>query len=114
MSAKDLFLERSLPSSIDAERSVLGSILLDNRLCNQAMERLRADDYYLEAHRRIFEKMVSLSEQGRPIDPITLGEELRRVGEYEQIGGGTYIAGLIDSIPRLENIDQYTKIVKGK
>jgi replicative DNA helicase len=114
MSAKDLFLERSLPSSVDAERSVLGSVLLDNRLCNQAMELLRPEDFYLEAHRRIYEKMVSLSEQGRPIDPITLGEELRRVGEYEQVGGGTYLAGLIDSIPRLENIEQYTKIVKGK
>lgn len=114
MSAKDLFLERSLPSSVDAERSVLGSILLDNRLCNQAMEVLRPDDFYLEAHRRIYEKMISLSEQGRPIDPITLGEELRRIGEFEQVGGGTYLAGLIDTIPRLENIEQYAKIVKDR
>jgi replicative DNA helicase len=114
MSAKDLFLERSLPSSVDAERSVLGSILLDNRLCNQAMEVLRPDDFYLDAHRKVYEKMISLSEQGRPIDPITLGEELRRVGEFEQVGGGSYVAGLIDTIPRLENIEQYTKIVKDK
>ncbi len=114
MSAKDLFLERSLPSSVEAERSVLGSILLDNRLCNQAMERLRSDDFYLESHRRIYEKMVSLSEQGRAIDPVTLGEELRRAGEFEQVGGNSYLAALTDSIPRLENIDQYAKIVKGK
>src|SRR6185369_14313105 len=114
MSAKDLFLERSLPSSVDAERSVLGSVLLDNRLCNQAMEILRPDDFYLDAHRKIYEKMIALSEQGRPIDPITLGEELRRVGEFEHVGGGSYVAGLIDTIPRLENIEQYTKIVKDK
>ena len=114
MSAKDLFLERSLPSSVDAERSVLGSVLLDNRLCNQAMEVLRPDDFYLDSHRKIYEKMIALSEQGRPIDPITLGEELRRVGEFEQVGGGSYVAGLIDTIPRLENIEQYTKIVKDK
>ena len=75
MSAKDLFLDRSLPASIEAERSVLGAILLDNRLCNQAMELLRTDDFYLDAHRRVYEKMVVLSEMGRAIDPITLGEE---------------------------------------
>jgi replicative DNA helicase len=114
MSAKELFLERSLPSNVEAERSVLGAILLDNRLCNQAMETLRRDDFYLEAHRRLFDKMISLSEQGRPIDNVTLGEELKRAGEYEQVGGVSYIAGLIDSIPRLENIEHYAKIVKGK
>lgn len=114
MSAKDLFLERSLPSSVDAERSVLGSILLDNRLCNQAMEALRPEDMYLDAHRKIYEKMISLSEQGRPIDPITLGEELKRAGEFDQVGGNSYVTGLIDGIPRLENIEHYAKIVKGK
>jgi replicative DNA helicase len=114
MSAKEMFLERSLPASIEAERSVLGAILLDNRLCNQAMELLRTDDFYLDAHRRVFEKMVVLSEMGRAIDPITLGEELRRVGEFEQVGGGTYISGLIDTMPRLDNIEQYARIVKKK
>lgn len=114
MSAKDLFLERSLPASIEAERSVLGAILLDNRLCNQAMEFLRTDDFYLDAHRRVYEKMVVLSEMGRAIDPITLGEELRRVGEFEQVGGGTYISGLIDTMPRLDNIESYARIVKKK
>jgi replicative DNA helicase len=114
MSAKELFLERSLPSSVDAERSVLGAILLDNRLCNQAMELLRPEDFYLEAHRKLYERMMVLSEQGRPIDPLVLGEELRRSGDFEMVGGGSYIAGLMDSIPRLENIEQYTKMVKGK
>ena len=114
MSAKELFLERSLPSSVDAERSVLGAILLDNRLCNQAMELLRPEDFYLDAHRKLYERMMVLSEQGRPIDPLMLGEELRRSGDFEMVGGGTYIAGLMDAIPRLENIEQYTKMVKGK
>jgi replicative DNA helicase len=114
MSAKDLFLERSLPSSVEAERSVLGSILLDNRLCNQAMEVLRPDDFYLDSHRKIYEKMISLSEMGRPIDPMILGEELQRAGEYDQVGGRPYVAGLVDSIPRLENIEHYARIVKGK
>lgn len=114
MSTKNVFLERSLPASIEVERSVLGAVLLDNRLCNQAMEYLHGDDFYLDAHRRVFEKMVMLSEMGKPIDPITLGEELRRFGEYEQIGGGAYISGLIDTMPRLDNIEQYARIVKKK
>src|ERR1041384_7119281 len=85
MSARpnDLFLDRTLPSNLDAERSVLGAILLDNRVCNQAMELLRRDDFYLDSHRKLFDRMVSLSEQGRAIDTLTLGEELRRNGEFE-------------------------------
>src|SRR5688572_9469047 len=114
MAAADPFLERSLPSNLEAERCVLGAILLDNRLCNQAIELLRRDDFYLEAHRRLFERMVSLSEQARPIDPVTLREELQRFGEFDSVGGATYVAGLIDGVPRLENVEHYAKIVKGK
>ncbi|HQR39412.1 MAG TPA: replicative DNA helicase [Blastocatellia bacterium] len=113
-SAKELFLDRSLPSAVEAERSVLAAILLDNRLINQAVTLLGAGDFYLDSHRRIYERQISLSEQGRPIDLITLGEELKKAGEFEQIGGGAFIAGLMDAMPRLENIEQYAKIVKGK
>ena len=114
MTAADPFLERSLPANLEAERCVLGTILLDNRLCNQAMELLRREDFYLDAHRRIFERMVGLSEQSKPIDPVTLRDELLRFGEFEVVGGSTYVAGLIDGVPRLENIEHYAKIVKGK
>ena len=58
MAAVDPFLERSLPANLEAERAVLGAIILDNRLCNQAMEVLRRDDFYVEAHRKIYERMV--------------------------------------------------------
>jgi replicative DNA helicase len=58
--------------------------------------------------------MVGLSEQSKPIDPVTLRDELLRFGEFEVVGGSTYVAGLIDGVPRLENIEQYAKIVKGK
>jgi replicative DNA helicase len=114
MAAADPFLERSLPANLEAERCVLGAILLDNRLCNQAMEILRREDFYIESHRKIYERMVSLSEQGRAIDPVTLREDLSRFGEFEAVGGAAYVAGLIDGVPRLENIEQYAKIVKGK
>jgi replicative DNA helicase len=114
MTAKpsDLFLERTLPSNVEAEKSVLGAILLDNRLCNQAMELLRRDDFYLESHRKLFDRMIAISEQGRPIDTLTLSDELRKAGDIDAVGGVAYVASLMDSIPRLENIEYYARMVK--
>ncbi|MGH9763497.1 MAG: DnaB-like helicase N-terminal domain-containing protein, partial [Blastocatellia bacterium] len=110
----DIFLERGLPSSIEAERSILGAILLDNSICNHAVQLLKRDDFFLDSHRRIYDKMVALSERGVPIDLVTLTDELRRSSEFEQIGGATFIASLIDGVPRTDTIDHYAKIVKQK
>jgi replicative DNA helicase len=110
----DAFLEKGLPSNVEAERSILGAILLDNAVCNQAIELLRRDDFFLESHRRIFDKMVALTERLMPIDLITLSDDLRRAGEFEQIGGATYIASLIDGVPRTDTIEPYAKLVKSK
>ena len=112
--SEDITLEKSLPNNIEAERMILGAILLDNATINQAVERLRPDDLFLTSHRRIYEKMIALFEQGRGIDPVTLQEELRRAGEIDQVGGPAYIASLFDGVPRFSNIDNYTQIVKGK
>ncbi len=109
----DPFLEKGLPSNIEAERSILGAILLDSQVCNQAIELLRRDDFFLDSHRRIFDKMIVLSERMTPIDLVTLREELQRAGEFEQIGGATYIASLIDGVPRTDNIEPYARIVVG-
>jgi replicative DNA helicase len=110
----DPFLDKGLPSNVEAERSILGAILLDNTICNQAIELLRREDFFLDSHRRIFDKMVSLTERLMPIDLITLSDELRRAGEFEQIGGATYIASLIDGVPRTDTIEPYAKLVKQK
>jgi replicative DNA helicase len=110
----DPFFDKGLPSNVEAERSILGAILLDNAVCNQAIELLRRDDFFLDSHRRIFDKMVALSERLMPIDLITLSDELRRAGEFEQIGGATYIASLIDGVPRTDTIEPYAKLVKQK
>jgi replicative DNA helicase len=110
----DPFFDKGLPSNIEAERSILGAILLDNAVCNQAIELVHREDFFLDSHRRIFEKMVSLTERIMPIDLITLGDELRRAGEFEQIGGATYIASLIDGVPRTDTIEPYAKLVKQK
>jgi len=110
----DPFFEKGLPSNVEAERSILGAILLDNAVCNQAIELLKRDDFFLDSHRRIFDKMVALSERVSAIDMITLSDELRRAGEFEQIGGATYIASLIDGVPRTDSIEHYARIVKKK
>jgi replicative DNA helicase len=112
--ASDPFFDKGLPSSVESERSILGAILLDNSVCNQAIEMLRREEFFLDSHRRIYDKMVSLSERSVPIDLVTLSEELRRTGEFEQIGGATYIASLIDGVPRTDTIEPYAKLVKSK
>ena len=110
----DPFFEKGLPSNVEAERSILGAILLDNAVCNQAVELLRRDDFFLDSHRRIYDRMVALSERGASIDLITLSEELRKSAEFEQVGGQSYIASLIDGVPRTDTIEPYAKIVKAK
>lgn len=92
----------------------MGAILLDNTVCNQAMELMRRDDFFLDSHRRIFDKMILLSERGSSIDLITLGEDLRRAGELEHVGGAPYLSSLIDGVPRTDTIEPYVKIVKAK
>ncbi len=114
MATTDLSLERGLPASPDAERSILGAILLDNFAYNQAAETLKPDDFSLDAHRRIYTRMVELQEANRPIDLITLTEELARKKEVEAIGGVAYLASLTDGVPRRPNIEHYVRIVRDK
>ena len=103
-----------MPSSIEAERLILGVVLLDNVAINQAVENLKPDDFFIGSNRRIYEKMIALYERGQAIDPLTLQEELRRAGELEQVGGPAYIAALFDGVPRFSNIESYVELVKGK
>jgi replicative DNA helicase len=110
----DFTLDKALPSSIEAERLILGVVLLDNVAINQAVENLKPDDFFIGSNRRIYEKMIALYERGQAIDPLTLQEELRRAGELEQVGGPAYIAALFDGVPRFSNIESYVELVKGK
>ena len=106
--------ERTLPHNLDAERSVLGAILIDNEAFNVAASVIDARAFFRDAHRRIFERMVALAERSQPIDLITLKEELERAGELEEVGGPAYIASLVDGVPRATNVEYYSKIVKEK
>src|SRR5437879_4188801 len=104
----------SLPANVDAERSILGAILLDNFSYNQAAEHLRADDFSLDSHRRIYSRMVDLAEPSSPFDRITLIEELGRRKELEAIGDVGYVSGLLDGVPDRPSIEHYIKIVRDK
>jgi replicative DNA helicase len=113
MATTDYSLERGLPASIEAERSILGAVLLDSLLYDQAAE-LKPDDFSLDAHRRIFSRMRDLQDTGRPVDMITLAEELDRRKEVEAIGGVAYISSLIDGVPDRPSIEHYVRIVRNK
>ena len=106
--------ERTLPHNLEAERSVLGAILVHNDAFNTAAQVIDGRDFYRDAHRRIFDRMVALSERGGAIDFITLKEELSRAGELEDVGGPAYIASLVDGVPRATNVEYYARIVKEK
>jgi replicative DNA helicase len=106
--------DRTAPHNLEAEKCVLGAILIDNPSFNQASEVIDAGDFFRDAHRRIFEKMVGLSERNQAIDPVTLKDELNRSGELEEVGGPAYIASLTDGVPRSANVEFYAKIVKEK
>ncbi|MBZ5530334.1 MAG: replicative DNA helicase [Acidobacteriia bacterium] len=114
MATTDYSLDRALPASADAERAILGAILLDNQAYHQAAEFLLAEDFSLDSHRRIYLRMMELSDSGRAIDFVTLTEQLGQHKEIEAVGGVAYVTSLTDGLPRVKNIEQYVKIVKDK
>jgi replicative DNA helicase len=106
--------ERALPHNLEAERSVLGAVLIHNEAFNFAVEIVAPGDFFRDAHRRIFEKMIVLGERSEAIDLVTLKEALAQAGELEQVGGPAYIASLVDGVPRSTNVEYYARIVKEK
>ena len=111
---REQMIERPLPHSAESERAILGAIILDNGLVNQAIELLKSEDFYLRAHQLVFRAMISMSERGAEINPILLGEELRRDGALEQVGGIAVISELTYGLPHFTNIAHYAKMVRGK
>src|SRR6266487_4341371 len=107
-------LERALPHNIDAERSVLGAVLVNNENYYRVIENLKPEDFYVDGHRLIFRKMVELIEKSKAIDLITIQEELVRSSQLEAAGGITYLASLLDGIPHLVNIEHYIEFIREK
>ncbi|NQW05053.1 MAG: replicative DNA helicase [Acidobacteria bacterium] len=106
--------DRTLPHNLEAEKSVLGAILINNQAFNQAAEVIDAGDFFRDAHRRIFDKMIVLTDRNDPVDLVTLKDELIRSGELEEVGGPAYVSGLTDGVPRSANVEYYARIVKEK
>ncbi len=102
------------PQNLDAERSVLGGILLSNDAINTVSDLVKPEDFYRQQHRKVYEACLVLTNRSEPIDVIVLAEELRRMGELEAVGGPAFLAALDAAVPTAGNILHYAKIVKEK
>ena len=110
----DTVLDRPLPQSPDAERAVLGSILINNNAFYRVVGLVETEDFFKDAHRSIFATMRRLAEQSREIDLLTLKDELAKRAQLDHVGGSGYISSLIDGIPDVANVERYARIVKEK
>src|ERR1700744_6668702 len=110
----DLRLDDGLPANIDAEKTILGAILLDNAAHSEAAEKLDSSDFSLDSHQRIFLRMTDLMNVQRAVDIVTLANELARYKEIETVGGVAYLASLTEGLPRRPVIEEYIRIVKDK
>ncbi|MBW2039613.1 MAG: replicative DNA helicase [Deltaproteobacteria bacterium] len=102
------------PQNTEAEQSILGGILIENDALNRVLEVLENRDFYREVHQKIFHCMVALYERNEPLDLVTLTNELKKTKQLEEVGGASYLASLVDSVPTAANIVYYAKIVKEK
>jgi replicative DNA helicase len=109
-----LISERALPAQRDAERALLGALLVEPSHVEAARAILDAGDFLVDAHGLVFRAILAVTDRGEPLDPVTLGEELRRRGDYERVGGGAYLAELMASVPRIDRVDHYAQSVKDR
>ena len=110
----DLLAQRLPPQNLEAETSVLGAVLLENEALNRVLEILHEDDFYRDAHRRIFSAILHLYEHSEPVDLITLSEVLKTRGHLDDVGGVEYLNSLVNGVPTAANISYYAKIIKEK
>src|SRR5512136_720065 len=110
----EVSLHKVPPQNLEAEQSVLGGIMLDNQALNSALEILDVEDFYSEAHRKIFSAIIDLFNKSEPCDIITLSNILKNKTQLDQAGGISYLSALSDSVPSAANISHYAKIVKEK
>jgi replicative DNA helicase len=110
----DISLDRQMPQSPDAERAVLGAILINNHAFYRIIGTIDTEDFFRDAHRTIFATMRRMAEHSQEIEALTLKEELAKYAQLDQIGGIAYIASLMDAVPDVANIERYARIVKEK
>ncbi|MFC5469391.1 replicative DNA helicase [Cohnella suwonensis] len=111
---QQMFYDRIPPQNLEAEQAVLGAILLEAEALIASMERLKAEDFYSVSHQRIFEGMIVLNDQNKPIDLITLTAHLQDLGQMEEVGGIMYLTKLANAVPTAANVEYYAQIVEEK
>ena len=109
-----MFLKKAPPHSPEAERNVLGGILVNNKSLNVVLSVISPEDFYQEANRTILDRIVKLVDKSIPVELLSLSEELRRDGSLEAVGGAAYIASLMDGVPKSLNVEYYARIIKEK
>jgi replicative DNA helicase len=107
-------LDRLPPQNLEAEKSVLGSLLLDSRMCDDVALILQTDDFYADANRKLFKHLMAMHDEGSQIDAVLLKERLTREGDFEAIGGAAYLAEVAQSVPYAANAVYYANIVRDK
>ena len=111
MANEDLLL-RQMPHSLDAEQAVLGSMLIDEDCVKLVMEKLRPSDFYLRQNREIFETISAMFAYSKPIDGITVADEMQRNGIYDEKATQSYLAQLMEITPTSANVMEYAAIVR--
>ncbi len=109
-----MFLKKTPPHSLEAEKTVLGGILVNNKNLNVVLSIIIPEDFYTEAHRTILQKITTLVDKGLPADLLSITEELQKSGHLDEVGGATYVSSLMDGVPRSLNIEYHTQTIKEK
>jgi replicative DNA helicase len=107
-------LDRPMPQSPDAERAILGAVLINNHAFYRVIGTIDTEDFFKDAHRTIFATMRTMAERSQEIEPLTLKEELSKHALLDQVGGVAYVSALLDSVPDVANVERYARIVKEK
>ncbi|MCJ7643997.1 MAG: replicative DNA helicase [Candidatus Aminicenantes bacterium] len=109
-----MFLKKTPPHSLEAEKTVLGGILVNNESLNVVLSIITPEDFYKESHRKIIERISALVDKGLPVDLLSLSEEMQRAGLLEEAGGMAYLSSLMDGVPKSLNVEYYAQIIKEK
>src|SRR5712692_6155164 len=107
-------MEKLLPHNIEAEESVLGSLIIDPEAIAQVEDMLRSDDFYRDAHKTLYQAMLTLYEKREPADLVTLCNELERTNRLADVGGASAITSLMNAVPTSANVVYYARIVAQK
>jgi len=109
-----MLLKKTPPHSLEAEKTVLGGILVNNESLNVVLSIISPEDFYKDSNRKIIEKIIFLVDKGQPVDLLTLSEELQKAGCLDEVGGASYLSSLMDGVPKSLNVEYHARIIKEK